>query len=98
MFSQIVALRCNGPDDLVSSPRKVMKPFTFSDGITVQRGTTLVVPVLPIHMDPNVYENPTKFDGLRFYNQRVEGASSSKPHCVTTSVEFLSFGAGKHSW
>jgi cytochrome P450 len=83
---------------LVSSPRKVLQPFTFSDGITVPKGITLVAPVLPIHMDSSVYENPTEFDGLRFFNLRVNGVASAKAHCVTTSVEFLNFGAGKHSW
>lgn len=74
-----------------------MKPFTFSNGVTLQPGEIVGTPVVGVHMDESIYENPHMFDGFRFSRMR-EGGESVKVDAVTTSTEFLQFGHGRHAW
>ena len=83
---------------LVSTTRKVMQPFTFSDGQTLSRGDTIASPVGAIHMDDSIYHNPHEFDGFRFSKLREHEGESAKHHSVNTSTEYLSFGHGEHAW
>src|SRR5947207_12251429 len=85
----------------VNTRRKVMKPYTFADGIKVPAGETLAVPSGAIHLDNTVYENAEVFDGFRFYKMRDslrDGANHHLSSCVGTSTDYLSFGHGSHPW
>jgi cytochrome P450 len=82
----------------VSSSRLVLKPYTFSNGITVSSGTFLAVPIWPIHMDEKIYNNPHEFDGFRFSRSREEGNEKKGFKAFRTSLEYLTFGHGLHSW
>ena len=76
-----------------------MKPFTFSNGITLPTGLTIGTPILPIHMDERIYDNPTSFDGFRFFRLRAEPSrESARQLCVNTNIDFLTFGHGSHAW
>jgi cytochrome P450 len=75
-----------------------MKPFTFLDATIIPKGSFVVAPVAPIHMDESVYDNPNQFHGFRFSDLR-EGEGESARHYVSkTSLEFLHFGHGHHAW
>jgi len=81
----------------VSTFRKAMKPFTFSNGITISAGETVASPAGAIHMDDSIYENATEFDGFRFSRIREMEGESPKIHSVNTGTEFLTFGHGEHA-
>lgn len=74
-----------------------MKRFEFSDGLVLFPGEILATGQGSVHMDPNIYADPTEFDGFRFSRLRDEG-ESSKAYTTNTSTEFLTFGHGKHAW
>lgn len=53
--------------------------------LVVDKGTTVLVPVIGIHMDPEYFPNPPKFDPERF-------SEENKPNIVTGS--YIPFGSG----
>lgn len=70
--------------------RIVRKPITFSNGTSVPAGTFLSAATAPYHTDEQQYKNPNTFDPWRFVD-------SSKTF-VTTSVDYIPFGHGRHAW
>jgi cytochrome P450 len=81
--------------------RKALKDFTFSDGTFIPKGTYLAAVAGPVHMDEKIYEDPLTFKPFRFAEAR-EGADDArdavKNQMITTSLEYLPFGHGKHAW
>ena len=75
-----------------------MKPYTFSNGVTVPAGVTLASCSGGVHLDDTVYPNAADFDGFRFSKRRELDGESSKYHSVNTGPEFLVFGHGEHAW
>ena len=71
-----------------------MNDFTFSDGTTIPRGTTVCVSTLNAHFNNKLYEDPLKFNGFRFSDTR-EG-SAKKVGMVSSSQDHLPFGLGRH--
>ncbi|CAK5266785.1 unnamed protein product [Mycena citricolor] len=93
----------NGP---VTMARKVIHPdgFTFSDGVKVPYGSFVYVSGKPVHYDPKIHEDPEVFKGFRYSDLREAKADNHtveagifNSHMVSTSMEHLSFGHGKHS-
>ena len=86
---------------LVVMARKAMKDFTFSDGTVIPKGAHVAAIAGPVNMDEEIYEDPLTFKPFRFAEAR-EGANSAreavKNQLVTTSLENLLFGHGKHAW
>ncbi|CAK5271097.1 unnamed protein product [Mycena citricolor] len=96
-------MRGNGP---VTMARKVIHPdgFMFSDGVKVPRGSFIYVSARPVHYDPNLHKDPEVFNGFRYSQLREEKADHHtveegifNSHMVTTSMEHLVFGHGKHA-
>ncbi len=81
--------------------RKAMKNFTFSDGTFIPKGASVAAIAGPVDMDDEIYEDPLTFKPFRFSEAR-EGANSAreavKNQMVTTSLNNLLFGHGKHAW
>ena len=81
--------------------RLAITDFTFSDGTTIPAGTTLSVPAGHIHLDPETYEDPKKFDGFRFIKMKeraeTEGHPDKKFDMISTSLQSLAFGHGRHA-
>jgi cytochrome P450 len=75
-----------------------MKPFTFSNGVTIPKGVVVTAPVNPIQRDESIYENANQFDGFRFSKMREQNKESAKHHASNTGLEFLHFGHGPHAW
>lgn len=75
--------------------RVAVNDYTFSDGTTVPRGTTVAVSVHKAQFDDQVYEDPLKFDGFRFSRMSQEG-SGKIVGMVTSNLNHLSFGHGRH--
>jgi cytochrome P450 len=84
----------------VAVNRSALRPFTFSNGVTVPAGTFISVPANATHRDERIYSNPDEFDGFRFTKLREsEGdTTTSRYQAVSVSNEHLPFGLGRHTW
>ena len=82
--------------------RLALRPFTFSNGVTVPAGTLVSIPASATHRDERIYPNPDQFDGFRFAKLRdseSEGDTmASRYLMVSPSSENLNFGLGRHTW
>ena len=85
---------------LVSMLRLALRPFTFSNGVTVPAGTLVALPTNAAHTDEDSYPNPDEFDGFRF--AKLHGSEwdtvTSRYQAVSASSEHLAFGLGRHAW
>ncbi|KAJ8509428.1 hypothetical protein ONZ45_g8395 [Pleurotus djamor] len=72
--------------------RKAMKPFTFSNGVTIPSGFTLSVLSSEIHHDPRRYTYPNAFDPLRSVSD--PNNPQIRHQLVHTSSDFLAWGHG----
>ncbi|XP_031334881.1 probable cytochrome P450 6a14 [Photinus pyralis] len=67
-------------------PRECTKPYTDPHtGIEIDQGTLTFIPVHGLHMDPNIFPNPERFDPERFSNDAI----SSRHPC-----SWIPFGFG----
>jgi cytochrome P450 len=83
----------------VGVTRLALRPFTFSNGVTVPAGTTIAAPAIAIHTDGDIYPNPETFDGFRFAKLREhDGVPVIGQQATSTSAEYLPFGYGRHAW
>lgn len=91
------------PPGVASFQRKILKPFTLSNGQYIPAGTVLEVPAQAIAFDPEVFPEPEKFDGLRFYRLREKAREAGEfdtaalGQFVSVSKGSLSFGYGRHA-
>ena len=81
----------------VAINRLALRPFTFSNGVTVPAGALITVPSGVIHKDEKLYPNPEEFDGFRFAKLR-EHSVDARHQALSTSVDHLTFGYGRHAW
>ena len=83
----------------MSISRYVKKNVTFSNGITVPKGSVVTASAFSAHMEEGSYHDPYVFKPFRFSDVRddVEG-ESTKHQMVATSPDYLAFGLGKHAW
>jgi cytochrome P450 len=83
----------------VGVARLTLRPFTFSNGVTVPAGTLIAAPATAIHADGEIYPNPEDFDGFRFAKLREDdGVPVVGQQSTSTSAEYLTFGFGRHAW
>ncbi|KAH6663436.1 cytochrome P450 [Halenospora varia] len=68
-------------------PRKVISPFTFSDGTHVPTGNWVGTPHLQTMTDHEFYSNPHTFDGFRFVSEK-DGTSRTRFTDVTPEYPF----------
>ena len=83
---------------LVSMTRKAIKDFQFSDGTFIPAGTLVSPAAASIHHDDKYYENANAFNPWRFADLREEEGEGFKHQMVSTSVDFIPFGHGRHAW
>ena len=81
-----------------SITRKAMKDITFNNGTFIPKGTVLVAAAHPTHHDEANYVNPEEYDPFRFAKMREGEGEGVKHQFVNTSVDYVSFGHGKHAW
>ncbi|KAL1707143.1 cytochrome P450 [Schizophyllum commune] len=81
----------------ISLNRRVMKEdgFTFSNGVTLPKGTYVAASMHAAHMNPDVYPNPEVFDGFRF--SRLRKKDPTKYQMVSTDFDYIQFGHGHHA-
>ncbi|GJE99517.1 cytochrome P450 [Phanerochaete sordida] len=90
------SLRHN-PINPFSVRRKALRPFTFSDGTFIPKGTILVMPPLATHFDEANYVNAAAFDPWRYVRVKEQDRDPSKHQFITTSPEYIGWGHGKHA-
>ena len=78
--------------------RVVLKDLHFSDGTFIPVGTSIVAAASATHMDEENYDHPEIFNPWRFSNIREEDGEATKHQFVSTSVDYIPFGHGKHAW
>ncbi|PSS38083.1 hypothetical protein PHLCEN_2v63 [Hermanssonia centrifuga] len=88
--------RMTGLGDL-SMTRLAMQDFTFSDGTFVPKGSLVSVAAGPMHQDEEFYENAEIFNPWRFVDMREEEGEGTKHQMVSTSLEYVTFGHGRHA-
>lgn len=83
--------------------RKTLKPITLSDGTRLPEGIVVQTSVSAASKDSSLFEDPEKFDYLRFYRQRQNGAAvkgseaGGKGQMVGVGLDNLVFGFGRHA-
>ncbi|KAI9150072.1 Ent-kaurene oxidase [Paramyrothecium foliicola] len=78
--------------------RKVISPIPLSDGKTVLPcGATIMIPGGPMSRDSLFYDDPLRFDGLRFYRPDGDDTGSANSSQSFTCIEpgNLSWGNGR---
>ncbi|CAG9942697.1 unnamed protein product [Clonostachys rosea f. rosea IK726] len=95
------------PISTTSFQRKVLKPFTLSNGTTIPAGIIIEIPAAGVSGDPSIFPDPEVFDALRFYKLRQSkskaesGAKAAETvansQFVSVSASSLTFGYGKHA-
>jgi len=89
--------RINGAG-ILGLVRLALRPFTFSNGVTVPAGTLIATPSIAIHTDGEIYPNPDTFDGFRFAKLREhKGVPVVGQQATSSSAEYLTFGYGRHA-
>jgi len=91
--------RMDGPI-IMGLKRLALRPFTFSNGVTIPAGTLLGLPLHSVHTDEEIYPNAHEFDGFRFFRLREKEGDdvlAARHQFVTTSPELLGFGLGRHA-
>ncbi|KAF5315413.1 hypothetical protein D9619_007343 [Psilocybe cf. subviscida] len=77
--------------------RRMMKDFTFSNGVTIPTGINVITAAEAAHFDEANYTNPDVFDGFRFSNLRDEDGEGTKHQTVSLTMDFVVFGTGRHA-
>nr|BAM84048.1 cytochrome P450 monooxygenase [Tolypocladium album] len=88
--------RCN-PLDASALARLVLKPYTFSNGLHVPKGSFIFTPNSPLFEDEQFYEDAKRFDGLRFARMRDDPKRKSDSPMTATSEYSMHFGIGRHA-
>ncbi|KAI1427219.1 cytochrome P450 monooxygenase [Xylaria sp. FL1777] len=80
---------------LITFERIITKRIVLSDGFTIPKNTTIGVPAQALSMDPDLYVDPGKFDGLRFAKTPKEGEVRAQH--VASNLRSMAFGYGRHA-
>lgn len=94
------------PNKLVNMARIVQTPVRLSTGHVLPAGTRIGVPVYHIMTSPSTprsYDESagqapaSEFDGFRFWKLRQLPENENKFHYISSTSDYLSWGAGTHS-
>lgn len=94
------------PNKLVNMARIVQKPVTLSTGHVLPAGTRIGVPVYHVMTSPSTVQSydesagmapASEFDGFRFYKLRQRDGNENKFHYISSTADYLAWGAGTHS-
>lgn len=83
--------------DIFVMRRIARHDYTFSDGMVVPRGTLLGVAARATHLDEKIYPDALNFDPFRFVKLQEQETGGRRFDLVTTSVDSLNFGHGRHA-
>lgn len=89
------------PDPIIeATPRIALVDFRLSNGFVIPAGTRVSTHLSAMHLDPEIYENASEFDGFRYSRLRESNPQEATRHQAvnTTNMNYLSFGHGRHAW
>lgn len=66
------------PPGLVTMNRQVETEIKLSNGLVLEKGAHIGVAAGSNALDPALFPDPDKFDGLRFYNLRAQPGNENK--------------------
>lgn len=82
------------------------EPIDLGEGRRITAGSNIrtVFPAQMVHMDPDIYQEPGKFDAFRFsrgfetpQDSSAQQATTKRELMTTVSTSFLPFGYGRHA-
>ena len=82
------------PGTLLIYSRVVKKDHMLSNGIQLKKGQFITMSASARAMDPNIFENPRKYNGLRFCADNMIEKHRSKPFS-SINTDTLTWGAGR---
>lgn len=94
------------PNKLINMARILKAPVTLSTGHTLPAGTRIGIPVYHVHTSNSTQQtyvdqpgvaSSDEFDGFRFSKLREIPGNENKYQYITTSSDYLAWGAGTHS-
>jgi cytochrome P450 len=86
-----------------SFQRKVLKPFTLSNGQVIPAGLTIEIPAVAVNSDSYIFPHADEFDPLRFYRLRTQAKDersvekAANNQFVSVNQSSLTFGYGRHA-
>lgn len=72
-----------------------MSPIKLSDGTTLKRGVSIVVPGGPMARDSEFYNDPRSFEGFRFFRPDEDGVANSPLDYTGIEPGNVSWGSGR---
>ncbi|KAL4913034.1 cytochrome P450 [Aspergillus aurantiobrunneus] len=84
------------PPSLANMPRIVTNPdgLKLPSGHAIPQGTRVMVRAHTLNLDPNLWSNPSTFDGFRFSKLRELPGNALKYQHATTGTDNINFGHG----
>ncbi|KAG5643941.1 hypothetical protein DXG03_009353 [Asterophora parasitica] len=77
--------------------RVARKPFTFSDGTYIPKGTVIAAAAHAMHIDETSYHDPNTFNPFRFVDKTKKENAGRKVDMASTHADFIAFGHGRHA-
>ncbi|KAI8311784.1 Cytochrome P450 monooxygenase [Colletotrichum sp. SAR11_59] len=90
------------PMSAANAQRKVLQPFTLSNGQTIPAGVLIELPSAAVNMDDNLYRSSSQFDAFRFselWQNKVKATEDGTEvgHLFSSVGQTsLKFGFGRH--
>lgn len=87
---------------LANAQRKVLQPFTLSNGQTIPSGVLIELPSAAVNMDDNLYPSSSQFGAFRFSKLRQNKVKATEDgtevgHLFSSVGQTsLNFGFGRH--
>ena len=76
----------------------MFKPYTFSNGMRVPKGSYISASSYSAHMEEAKYERAGEFEPWRYIDVKGKEEGKLQEQMVATSPHYLPFGLGKHAW
>lgn len=73
------------PPTTLGLKRLFREPYTFQNGLHVEAGQYVCLPIFAIENDPELIPNPKEFDGLRHYRLAAEAKIKNSAHGFVAS-------------
>ncbi|KAF2188051.1 cytochrome P450 [Zopfia rhizophila CBS 207.26] len=87
------------PPDALTVQRKVMKPFKLPSGAYIPAGNLVAVPMQALARNKDIYPDPDRFDGRRFFNANAKkGENGPVTKFTDVSYAYPYWGSPRKSW
>ena len=86
--------------DFIGARRRALKPFTFSDGLRVDKGDWICIPQYAMMYDDRYFPEPHRFNAFRWINGvQPKNPASNTPYKMTdVHPDWYMWGSGRLIW